>query len=318
MNNPSGSSSSSCKAGHRAATFLVVALLHAGLILGPLWMVDLFEKRKPEKNMFRVKIGGAELSSGPVVGMPERTPPRPPAPPAPPEPEIVPLPQKKIPAEPRIPVVKPKPKVKPRPEPKVPVKKKIVKPKPKVKPRPEPKVPVKKNVVKPKPKVKPRPEPKVPVKKKIVKPKPKVKPRPVRRNPLDDVYKDPAPVNLPPRVPVGRNNRAQQYAPKADNKAPGGGRTVDEAAWARYGKNVERYIYSRWTEPPRSLLGDQYPETVIEVTVEASGKVSSARIVRASGNRSMESSVEHLLSGLDLLPRPPEGRITFRITLKAR
>ena len=290
----SRNTSSSRTGGRRAATFLVVALLHAGMIFGPLWMLDLFEKRTPEKNMFRVKIGGAELSKGPVVGMAERTPPRPPAPP---EPVVPSAPPKKIPTEPRVPVRRTKTLPKPRPEPKVPVKKKSVKPKKTVKPRPEPKVPVKK---------------------KSVKPKKTVKPRPVRRNPQDDVYRDPAPVNLTPRVPVGRNNRAQQYAPKADNKAPGGGRKVDEAEWARYGKNVERYIYSRWTEPPRSLLGDDFPETVIEITVESSGKVSRAKIVRASGNRSMESSVEHLLTGLDLLPRPPEGRITFRITLKTR
>ena len=311
----SRNTSSSRTGGRRAATFLVVALLHAGMIFGPLWMLDLFEKRTPEKNMFRVKIGGAELSKGPVVGMAERTPPRPPAPP---EPVVPSAPPKKIPTEPQVPVRRTKTLPKPRPEPKVPVKKKSVKPKKTVKPRPEPKVPVKKKSVKPKKTVKPRPEPKVPVKKKSVKPKKTVKPRPVRRNPQDDVYRDPAPVNLTPRVPVGRNNRAQQYAPKADNKAPGGGRKVDEAEWARYGKNVERYIYSRWTEPPRSLLGDDFPETVIEITVESSGKVSRAKIVRASGNRSMESSVEHLLTGLDLLPRPPEGRITFRITLKTR
>ena len=269
----SRNTSSSRTGGRRAATFLVVALLHAGMIFGPLWMLDFFEKRTPEKNMFRVKIGGAELSKGPVVGMAERTPPRPPAPP---EPVVPSAPPKKIPTEPRVPVRRTKTLPKP------------------------------------------RPEPKVPVKKKSVKPKKTVKPRPVRRNPQDDVYRDLAPVNLTPRVPVGRNNRAQQYAPKADNKAPGGGRKVDEAEWARYGKNVERYIYSRWTEPPRSLLGDDFPETVIEITVESSGKVSRAKIVRASGNPSMESSVENLLTGLDLLPRPPEGRITFRITLKTR
>lgn len=135
---------------------------------------------------------------------------------------------------------------------------------------------------------------------------------------MDDVYRDPNPPNLNPRVPVGRSNRAQQYAPKADHKTPGGGRKVDEAVWARYSQNVERYIYSRWTEPPRSLLGDDLPETVVQITIEANGKVSAAQIVRSSGNRSMESSVQALLASLDLLPCPPEGRITFRITLKTR
>lgn len=294
MTSPRNKSLTARSARRRAVMFVLVALLHAGLILGPLWMFDLFEKRKPEENMFRVKIGAAELSKGPVTGMPERLPPPPPAPPIPPEPVIPAPPKPQIPAEPRIPVVKPKPKPKPKPK---------TKPKPKPKPRPEPKVPVKKRVVKP------RQKKQTPARKRPVKP---------RRDPMDDVYRDPNPPNLNPRVPVGRSNRAQQYAPKADHKTPGGGRKVDEAVWARYSQNVERYIYSRWTEPPRSLLGDDLPETVVQITIEANGKVSAAQIVRSSGNRSMESSVQALLASLDLLPRPPEGRITFRITLKTR
>ena len=315
MTLPRNNSLSARSARRRTVMFLLVALLHAGLIFGPLWMFDFWEKRKPKENMFRVRIGATELSKGPVTGMPERRPPRPPAPPLPPEPVIPVKPAPRIPAEPRVPVIKPKPK--PRPKPRLKPKKKP-KPQPKRNFRPEPRVPVKKRVVKP------RPEPKVPVKKRVVKPLPKrqtpvrkkvVKPK---RDPMDDVYRDPNPPNLNPRVPVGRKDRAQQYAPKADHKAPGGGKKVDEALWAKYGQNVERYIYSRWTEPPRSLLGDELPETVIQITIEANGRVSAAKIIRASGNPSMEASVQALLASLDLLPRPPEGRITFRITLKTR
>ena len=317
--------------GRRAVTFFLVALLHAGLIFGPLWMFDLFEKRKPKENMFRVKIGGAELSRGPETGMPERTPPPPPAPPRPavPEPGVPPPPQKRVPAEPRIPVVKPKPKpvVKPKPKPVVkPKPKPVVKPKPKpkpvVKPKPKPVVkPKPKPVVKPKPKPVVKPKPKSVVKpkpKSVVKPKPKPVVKPRQRDPHDDVYRDPNPPNLNPKVPVGSRNRAQQYASKADNKTPGGGKKVDEAAWRQYGTRVERYIYSRWVEPPRSLLGNSYPETVVDITIEADGKVSAAKIVKSSGSRPMESSVEILLKNLDLLPRPPEGPTVYRIILKTR
>lgn len=296
--------------GRRALTFFAVALIHAGLVLGPLWVFDLARKKKPEENMFRVKIGAAELSKGPVTGMPERVPPAPPAPPKNvPEPQV---PAPRIPAEPRIPVPKPKPKPvskpKPKPKPK-PVPKPVPKPKPK--PRPRPQV---------KPVAKPQAKPKVqqkPVRKPVVKPAPKPVPKP-RRNPMDDVYRPPASANLNPKVPVGTQNRAQQYAPKPDNKAPGGGRVIDEALWAKYGKNVERYIYSRWVQPPRSLLGDAYPETVVDITIEANGKVSAAKIIKSSGNRSMEASVQALIATLDLLPRPPEGPTIYRITLKTR
>jgi TonB family protein len=262
----------------RGVTFFLVALLHVCVILGPVWLMGVID-RKPKEQMFRVKIGGSALSKGPEVGMPERTPPRP----APPEPEVRPHRP-----EPKVPAVKPKPK-----EPKVPV----VKPKPKPKPKP---------AVKSKPK-----EPTVPT----VKPKPKPKPK---RDNMDEVYRPPASQNLNPHVPVGTKDRAQKYAQKPDHKAPGGGLKVDEAAFARYGKNVERYIYDRWSEPPRSLLGGTFPETTVEITIEPDGRVSAAKVVKASSSRAMEESVKHLLAHLDLLPRPPDGRITFRITLKTR
>ena len=313
MTPPRNKSLSAYSSRRRAVMFVLVALIHAGLIVGPLWMFDLFEKRKVRENMFRVKIGASELSKGPVTGMPERIPPR--HLPIPSEPVIPVPPRPRIPAEPRVELVKPKTKTKPKTSPRL---KKKIKPKPKVKPRREPEVPMRKKVVKP------RPEPRIPAKKRVVKPLRKkqdpVQRKPVKpkRDPMDDVYRDPNPPNLNPKVPVGSRNRAQQYAPKADHKTPGGGRRVDEAVWAKYSQNVERYIYSRWTEPPRSLLGDELPETVVQITIEADGKVSAAQIVRSSGNRPMETSVQALLAGLDLLPRPPEGRITFRITLKTR
>ena len=300
-----GSKTSSSSALRRSITLFVVVLIHAGLIFGPLCLIDFFDKRKPKQEMFRVRIGGAELSGGPRVGMPERIPPRPPAPQTEP---AVPPPPKKAPAEPRMPVVKPK--VKPT---RIPKKKTNTAPKPKAKPRPEPRMPVVK------PKAKPGPEPRMPVVKPKAKPRPdKKKKTPRRRNPMDEVYKEPSAPILNPKVPVGKRNRSQQYAPKADDRTPGGGRKVSEETWSRYGKNVERYIYSRWVEPPRSLLGGFSPETLIEITVAANGKVTAARVARSSGNRPMESSVQALLAGLDLLPQPPEGPVTFRITLKTR
>lgn len=306
------SASSRSVARWRSVTFLLVAAAHVCVVLGPLWLGSFAGKKKPKEEMFRVKIGGKELSKGPLVGMPERQVRPLPQPPAEPDiPKVTPRP-KAVP-EPQIPRVKPKPVVKPKPKP-------VIKPKPKpvVKPRPKPVVkprpkPVVKPVVKPAPKpvVKPAPKP-------VVKPRPKPAVKPRQTDPLDDVYRDDTTPNNNFNVPAGSRNRSQQYAPKHDNKTPGGGKKADEAAFVRYGKNVERYIYSRWVEPPRSLLQGEFPETVIELTIRADGRVSRAEIVRASGNRPMEASVKALLDRLDLLPRPPEGDITFRITLKTR
>lgn len=300
------SSGSNSSASRRGITFFLVAFLHLCAVFGPLMFWDMLNSRKPKENAFRVKIGAAELSKGPDVGMPERKLPQPPAP----EPQLPPAPKppKQV-AEPKIPVLKPKAKPKTKPK---------SKPVPKAKPKQKPKVTKKKTP--PKKKIS---EPKLvkrPVKppKKTVKPAPKKKTPQKRKNNMDDVFQDNTPVNINPRVPAGNRNRSQKYAPKQNNKTPGGGRKVDEAAFQRYGKNVENYIYSRWADPPKALLRGEFPETVVEITIEANGRVSSARIIRASNSRAMEESVQALLSQLDLLPRPPDGRITFQITLKTR
>ncbi|MBR2372700.1 MAG: TonB family protein [Lentisphaeria bacterium] len=292
----------------RTFTFIVVILCHVLALMGPVWIAGVTAKRKTEENMFRVKIGGTKLSQGPMVGMPERTPP----PKKQREPQI-PIP----PAEPQIPVVAPRkiaepaiPRVSPRPRPEV-------TPKPKVRRPPVKKVPKRSRIAPRKqrepivPTVKPKPKVQRKFQKKIVK-------RQVKNNPLDGVFRPPNSPNLNPAVPVGNRNRAQKYAPKADNRTPGGGRKADEETFRRYGRNVERYIYSRWSEPPRTLLRGNFPETVIEITIEADGRVSEAKIVKPSNSIAMEESVKALISSLDLLPRPPEGRITFRITLKTR
>ncbi|MBE6384737.1 MAG: TonB C-terminal domain-containing protein [Lentisphaerae bacterium] len=302
------SSGAVSSASRRGVTFFLVALLHLCAVFGPLMFWDMLNKRTPKENAFRVKIGAAELSKGPDVGMPERKLPQPP----PPEPLLPPAPQtpKQV-AEPKLPVVKPKPQPKPKTKPKP-----KSKPAPKAKPKPKvtkKKTPPKKKISEPKLVKRPVKPPK-----KTVKPVPKKKTPQKRKNNMDDVFQDNTPVNINPRVPVGNRNRSQKYAPKQDNKTPGGGRKVDEAAFQRYGKNVENYIYSRWAEPPRALLRGEFPETVIEITIAANGRVQSAKVIRASGNRAMEDSVQALLSQLDLLPRPPDGRITFQITLKTR
>lgn len=289
----------------RSVTFSVVVLCHLLVFMGPVLLTGIISPKKPKDNMFRVKIGGEKLSHGPMVGMPERTPPpkvpsEPEVPVSVPEPKIPVRPQRRV-AEPAVPVVKPKPK----PRPKVKPAKKQVKRR-KITPRKKRKPAV--------PAVKPKPKPETPrkIRKKTVRRSVK------KRNPMDDVYRPRQQPNINPSVPIGNRNRAQKYGKKADNRAPGGGKQTDETAFVHYGRNIERYIYSRWSEPPRSLLRGTFPETMIEVTIEANGRVSAAKVVKSSGNAPMEESVKALIAGLDLLPRPPAGRITFRISLKTR
>ncbi len=271
--------------------YAVVAVLHCLLIFLPLWY---FELRQPKQkvNLFRVKIGPSELSSGPVVGPPERA--RRSLSKPQPEPDV-PKPQPKAPEEPVV-----QQRSVPPTEPKIPS---LKKPVPKKQNKPSKPVPKKQN--KPaKTAAKKQNKPAKTVPKKTVKPK---------RSPQDGVFQS-EPAVMDPRTPVGNRNAAQTHGKKFDGKAPGGGANAD---LTRYGKNLERAIYSKWKQPAQSHIGDSRPETVVEFTLSSSGKVLSSRIVSPSGNPAMEESVKALLATLDILPVPPyvPGQKVFEIQL---
>ena len=170
--------------------FLNVLLLHV-LVIGTPWAYQLLmQKLRPKKpNLYRVKLGPAELSSGPVVGPPERT-----------RSQAAGSPQPK-------PVEKPKPKPVEKPKPK-PVEK--PKPKPVEKPKPKP-------VEKPKPTEKP-----------TVKPQTKSA-KPTAKPAADSgVYRPRSGGEITnPKVPVGGRNAAQTPGERFDNRPPGGGADAD-------------------------------------------------------------------------------------------
>ena len=185
-----------------------------------------------------------------------------------------------IPAEPAIPKTKPKPK-----------------PKPKAKPKSKPKA---------KPKAKP-------------KRKQKEKPKKVKD---DGVYRP----NTKrteigagygrqnnARIPVGSRNAAQRHGDKFDNRAPGGGATE---SMEKYGKNLVRYLKSRWTYPPKSLLGSQMPSVLIELDIAPGGRVLGKRIIKRSGVNAMDQSIERMLDQLEQVPSPPDKKITLEILMQ--
>ena len=119
--------------------------------------------------------------------------------------------------------------------------------------------------------------------------------------------------NLNPNVPVGSKDRAQAYG-KQDNRTPGGGASVKLTEYAN--RSLLPYLKSRWKQPPDSLLGGKRPSVDIVLTISANGKVQQASIKRPSGVAAMDDSVKRLLKGLDILPRPPDGEISLAITLQ--
>lgn len=114
-------------------------------------------------------------------------------------------------------------------------------------------------------------------------------------------------------VPIGSRDVGQAYG-KPDHRTPGGG-AKDEFDM-RYGIRVGNYLKYRWTQPPRSLLGDRLPEVLIQLSIAADGRVTDARVLKPSGVKAMDESIKRLLANLDRVPTPPNGKVTFQLVMR--
>ena len=297
--------------GHRGKIFTHVLVIHLLILFGPIGYLA-FEnwRNPPEENAFRVKIGGRELSHDWEVGPPERRPPSPnpgaAAPePAAPEPEV-PEPSPRV-AEPAAPKIAPPPRIKEPAAPKVKrTARQQAKPKTKPKPKTRPKSSAKqssRSTAKPKSSSRSRTS---------------TRPRNVEEA-QRQVYrpgnsgKIGGGSNYNSAVPIGSRDVGQAYG-KPDHRTPGGG-AKDEFDM-RYGIRVGNYLKYRWTQPPRSLLGDRLPEVLIQLSIAADGRVTDARVLKPSGVKAMDESIKRLLANLDRVPTPPNGKVTFQLVMR--
>lgn len=297
--------------GHRGKIFTHVLVIHLLILFGPIGYLA-FEnwRNPPEENAFRVKIGGRELSHDWEVGPPERRPPSPnpgaAAPePAPQEPEV-PEPAPRV-AEPAAPKIAPPPRIKEPAAPKVKrTARQQAKPKTKPKPKTRPKSSAKqssRSTAKPKSSSRSRTS---------------TRPRNVEEA-QRQVYrpgnsgKIGGGSNYNSAVPIGSRDVGQAYG-KPDHRTPGGG-AKDEFDM-RYGIRVGNYLKYRWTQPPRSLLGDRLPEVLIQLSIAADGRVTDARVLKPSGVKAMDESIKRLLANLDRVPTPPNGKVTFQLVMR--
>ena len=108
-------------------------------------------------------------------------------------------------------------------------------------------------------------------------------------------------------MPIGNRDAAQIYGKKADHGTPQGGLTADEQA---YQQKLGMFLKTKWSQPSKTLLGDTLPSTTIEISIAADGRMLSAKIIKSSGNRVMDESVKRMISILDRLPAPINGRGT--------
>lgn len=292
--------------GHRGKIFTHVLVIHLLILFGPIGYLA-FEnwRNPPEENAFRVKIGGRELSHDWEVGPPERRPPSPnpgaAAPePAPQEPEV-PEPSPRV-AEPTAPKIAPPPRIR---EPATP---KVKRPaRQQAKPKPKPKSNAKqqsRSTAKPKQnashsRTSTRPRNVAEAQRQVYRP--------------GNSGKIGGGSNYNAAVPIGSRDVGQAYG-RPDHRTPGGG-AKDEFDM-RYGIRVGNYLKYRWTQPPRSLLGGRLPEVLIQLSIAADGRVTDARVLKPSGVKAMDESIERMLAGLDRVPTPPNGKVTFQLVMR--
>lgn len=296
--------------GHRGKIFTHVLVIHLLILFGPIGYLA-FEnwRNPPEENAFRVKIGGRELSHDWEVGPPERRPPSPnpgaAAPePAPQEPEV-PEPSPRV-AEPTAPKIAPPPRIR---EPATPKVKRPARQQAKPKPKPKPK---------PKSNAKQQSRSTAKPKQNASHSRTSTRPRNVAEA-QRQVYrpgnsgKIGGGSNYNAAVPIGSRDVGQAYG-RPDHRTPGGG-AKDEFDM-RYGIRVGNYLKYRWIQPPRSLLGDRLPEVLIQLSIAADGRVTDARVLKPSGVKAMDESIERMLAGLDRVPTPPNGKVTFQLVMR--
>lgn len=181
-------------------------------------------------------------------------------------------------------------------------------------PQPTPKA------AKPKRKVKPRPKPKP-------KPKPKAKPRPKKKkttylNPNQikiskkEIKNDPVADLVPLSASDLEKNLTNKYLKNRNKITMPQGNNPPGNISKNYLDQVSSLMYQTWQQPKRSEIGSRQPTVDVEITVESSGRISKSRIVRKSGLSAMDISAYRLLKDLKSLPRPPNGKTTFTVTLE--
>ncbi|MGB1674658.1 MAG: energy transducer TonB, partial [Limisphaerales bacterium] len=82
--------------------------------------------------------------------------------------------------------------------------------------------------------------------------------------------------------------------------------TVTGSMRGNYARTVQAAYDKRWIQP--SGLSDRQLRVQVEVIIALNGSVQSARILKVSGNRALDQSIQALLDRVKKMPeRPPSG-----------
>lgn len=278
--------------GRKRKIFLAVLTAHAGLFLLPLAVAMIEEALHPPETVFEINLVDTP-SVGPETGdtttrQPEPRPepePQPPPPQPQPEPQIQPQPEPQV-MPPPVPM--PSPVAEPVAALPMPTPRQVKEPEIKL---PPVRTPENRNLDKPK-------EP------------PKTPPK-----------NQPASQNRPPQknsgepanewIPVGSKSQAQTLGDKPSNTPQGGPKTDDA-----YPRTLAAFLKMHWNPPSRAALGGNFAETEIMISISGSGQITSARIVKPSGNAAMDARVRQFLVETRQVPAPPDGRPVRDVRIK--
>ena len=268
--------------GSRWVIFLAVVVVHALLISLP--YLRTLRPAPVKENMFKVKLGSDKPSHDVNVGKPERTRPTgaPPSPHPPAEPKVK-IPPKKVapPAEPKV-RIPPKPKVRPKVEPKV-----------EIPPKTSKSASAERSGAT------------TAAQSRSTSRQSSARQTDTRRSGGN---------NFNNTVPIGSRNAGQRLG-KPDHRTPQGGLTEAEEA---YYNRLKKLLDFKWVEPSRTHLGDLRPQATIELEISPDGRVLGSKIVKASGNVSMDESVRRLLKVLDRVPPPPNGAMIIHVNMEVK
>jgi TonB family protein len=92
--------------------------------------------------------------------------------------------------------------------------------------------------------------------------------------------------------------------------------TTDSSPPLDYYDKVSSCIYRLWIQPSQMELKGLRPRVLLSISVDSNGKVLSSSMKSRSGNLAMDASVGELIKALSSLPSPPNGGMSFDVSLE--
>ena len=75
-----------------------------------------------------------------------------------------------------------------------------------------------------------------------------------------------------------------------------------------------KILMEKWVRPPGILI-DEDTAVIVEISINAYGRVTGKRISKLSPNGAVNRSAQRMLDNLSEVKRPPHGAVTYQFRL---